>query len=280
MRLGVVLMGAGVGAAAGAGVLAELLGRHMEAYAVCGLGAGAWPAALYAAGYGEEGLQQAALQVQHMGMRMLSRGKKAGALFHGAQAIFEGHGLQRLLNAQTGARMLALCQRKAIFPVVMARSGRILVFSTQAYSAENNAMLTLQATAAFAARACMGMPPFLKPAEWMASPLLPLEDTQAAASQLFALGAQRVLIVEPVLSPHAGMDALNLAVCAASRGNGKAQEGTAHLMIPLPEEATALSFSSVCACMEAGKKTAERELDHLLSCMGMATCRILPFQRG
>jgi len=281
VRLGVVLTGAGVQSAAGAGVMAALSGRQIEPYAVCGLGAGAWPAALVAAGCGAQAMQEAVSQAQRMGARMLGRGRRAAALCSGREtALFGGMGLQRLLNAQTGGRMLALCPRRAIFPVITARGGHTLVFSTQAFTAADGAMVTLQATVSFAARACMGVAPILSPLEWMGSPLTSMMDTHAAARQLFALGAQRVLIVTQTISPRTGMDALDLMVCGMQPHGAAQTPGIAQLNVSLPDGVSALRFSSAMACMEAGKKTAERELDHLLSCMGMATCRILPFQRG
>jgi len=48
MRLGVVLTGTGAHAAACAGLLRALEERGIEPYCVCGMGGGAWPAALWA----------------------------------------------------------------------------------------------------------------------------------------------------------------------------------------------------------------------------------------
>ena len=51
MRLGVVLTGIGACAAASAGALTWLLDAGVAPYAVCGMQAAAWPAALYLVGY-------------------------------------------------------------------------------------------------------------------------------------------------------------------------------------------------------------------------------------
>ena len=138
----------------------------------------------------------------------------------------------------------------------------------------------MQASAAFAVRACMGLPPFLQPLTWMGSPLLPEYDVQEGARQLFALGVHRVLIAACRPSPRSAPDALDFAAVDLAHGGEALIPGTACLRIQMPEGVHALSMDAVMDCAEAGKKMAEQELDHLLSCMGMATCRILPFQRS
>lgn len=279
MRLGVVLTGTGVYGAAGAGVLAELMRRQMEPYAVCGLGTGAWPAALFAAGCDAQGLEAAAAQAQRMGKRMLRR---TGGFFRGtARAVYTGAGMERLLNAQTRGKILALCPRRAVFLLHAARMERGLAFSTQTYAPGKGMMLTMQASVSFAARAAMSLPPYLAPLEWMGSPVLPVHSMRFAARQLFCMGAQRVLIVKVRSSVRKSPDALEMtAACAAGwRDETEILPGTASLIITMPEQRTPLSYGEITACMDAGKKTAERELDHLLECMGMAFCKVLPFRR-
>ena len=199
-------------------------------------------------------------------------------------ALFEADGIEHLLGAQTGSRVLALCKRTAVFPVISARTGQKMLFSTRAFEPADDAMLTMQATSAFAARAAMGTPPFLAPLTWMGAAIVPAVDVWAGARQLFALGAHRVLIAVCRPSPRSAPDALDLTSIALEQGMAQGLEqgiaGTGVLRIQLPEGVHALSLDAVMDCAQAGKKTAERELDHLLSCMGMASCRILPFQRG
>ena len=60
MRLGVVLTGIGACAAASAGALTWLLDAGVAPYAVCGMQAAAWPAALYLVGYDADRLRGAA----------------------------------------------------------------------------------------------------------------------------------------------------------------------------------------------------------------------------
>lgn len=67
MRLGVVLTGIGACAAASAGALTWLLDAGVAPYAVCGMQAAAWPAALYLVGYDADRLRVAAVQAARGG---------------------------------------------------------------------------------------------------------------------------------------------------------------------------------------------------------------------
>ena len=67
MRLGVVLTGIGACAAASAGALTWLLDAGVAPYAVCGMQAAAWPAALYLVGYDADRLRGAAVQAARAG---------------------------------------------------------------------------------------------------------------------------------------------------------------------------------------------------------------------
>ena len=71
MQLGVVLTGTGVHGAAVVGVLEELAARQTEPFAVCGMGSGAWLAALWASGRETARLREAAAQAAGMGRRLL-----------------------------------------------------------------------------------------------------------------------------------------------------------------------------------------------------------------
>lgn len=278
MQLGVILTGTGALGAAGAGVLEALAARGIEPYAVCGMGTGAWPAALYAVGCDAARMREAASQVRRMERRLTRPDASSRALMRGKRgALLSGAAAQRLLVAQTGARILALCPRRAIFPVRTPRMG--LVFSTQPFSAQGGAIMTMQASVSFAARAAMAMPPFLSPLEWMNAPLLPERDVALSARQLLAMGAQRVLIVQPRLSPRRGPDALTLTAMCADIEPAALPPGTAVLRATMPDAVGALSLGGVEACVDAGKKTAERELDRIFEQLGMAFCRILPFRR-
>lgn len=277
MRLGVVLTGVGIYGAAGAGVLTELWRREMEPYAVCALGSGAWPTALFAAGCSASQMETACLQLQRAGKRILGR-RRFGVADH-ARGLYTAQGLQHLLHTHTGERLLALCPRRTIFPVRMLRGGT-LAFASRCSTVGEGAVLTMQASAAFAARAAMGLPPFLDPLEWMGTTLLPVRDTELAARLLFAAGAQRVLIAEVHPSPRMKQDGLLLAAACMESGQEAVLPGTARLTIQMLETMGTLSFGDLSTCMELGRQAAKRELDGLLDMLGMAHCRVLPFRRS
>lgn len=277
MRLGVVLTGVGVYGAAGAGVLTELWRREMEPYAVCALGSGAWPTAMFAAGSSASQMETACLQAQRAGKRLLGR-RRLGVADH-AHGLYTAQGLQHLLHTHTGERLLALCPRRTIFPVRMLRGGA-LAFASRCSTVGEGVVLTMQASAAFAARAAMGLPPFLDPLEWMGTTLMPMRDTALATRLLFAAGAQRVLIAEVRSSPRMKWDGLLLAAACMESGQEATIPGTARLTIQMPETIGTLSFGELSTCMELGRQAAERELDGLLDMLGMAHCRVLPFKRS
>ena len=211
MRLGVVLTGAGACAAASAGALTWLLDAGVSPCAVCGMQAAAWPAALYLAGYDAGRLRGAAAQAARMGRRLLRADASASAVLGMKKsALCRGRRLEKLLAAQTGERALGLCERQGVFLCRTARSGHVVAFCTQSVSQEGT-IVTLQASAGFAARAALARPPFVSALEWMGSPLLPLDDLPLACRLLTAMGAQRVLVVAPQSALRHQPDALEQA---------------------------------------------------------------------
>ena len=211
MRLGVVLTGAGACAAASAGALTWLLDAGVSPCAVCGMQAAAWPAALYLAGYDAGRLRGAAAQAARMGRRLLRADASASAVLGMKKsALCRGRRLEKLLAAQTGERALGLCERQGVFLCRTARSGHVVAFCTQSVSQEGT-IVTLQASAGFAARAALARPPFVSALEWMGSPLLPLDDLPLACRLLTAMGAQRVLVVAPQSALRHQSDALEQA---------------------------------------------------------------------
>lgn len=282
MQLGVVICGAGVHAAAGIGVLEELLSRGIEPCAVCGMQAGAWPAALYCAGLDAQGLQCALDQAARMGRRLAD---PAGFLRRpdpaARKGLFAGRRLEYLIRAQTGDRLLALCPRRGVFLCRAVRTGRRVAFSTQLYMQEEGVMLSMQAGVGFAARAAMALPPFLPAVSWMGSLLVPEEDTAYACRQLLQLGAQRVLVVQPEPSLRHEPDLLEMcALHARYACISVLPEQAALLSVTIPDRAGALSLDQIRSCAEAGRFAAQRELDRLLEQLGMALCRVIPFRRG
>ena len=94
------------------------------------------------------------------------------------------------------------------------------------------------------------------------------------------MGAQRVLIIAPQLSPRTEPDALDLAAAGMSRGtDAQAPPHAAVLRVQMEDGITALAAEKLPACAQCGRRAAERELDGCLSRMGMAYCRVLPFRR-
>jgi len=279
LRLGVVMMGNGAHAAACVGVLKELQRRGIEPYAVCGMQAGAWPAALFAAGLDAGNMEKALHQAARLGRKMLAP-VWYEYLNRSAPMMPDGVRLNHLLNSQTGQRVLSLCPGAALFLCRMARNGQRVVFSTRAFLQEGGAMLAMQATAGFAARACMALAPFLSPLQYMGSALLGETDVSFACRQLIALGAHRVLVISPCPSPQSVPDALDLA-CAPLRlaGAQLLPKECSELRVIMPQGVGALAIEKMESCALAGETAARQELDALLREMGMAYCRVLPFRR-
>ncbi|MBR5301565.1 MAG: hypothetical protein IKU38_01860 [Clostridia bacterium] len=277
MHLGVVMTGVGAHAAACLGVLRELQRRGIEPYAVCGMQAGAWPAALFAAGLGMPSMEKALHQAARTGSRMIAPmwyEKIAGNIMPC------GVRLNHLLSSQAGQRVLSLCPGMALFPCRMSRTGQRVIFSTRTYMQDAGAMLATQASISFAARAAMGFAPFLSPVEYMGSPLMGETDSAFACRQLMLLGAHRVLLIEPVPSARRCMDALELAAGAIRLSvQCRHEPETGILHVPMPDNIGALSFSALEACAHAGEAAAAHSLDVILEQMGMARCRILAFRR-
>ena len=153
MRLGLVMTGMGAHAAANAGVLRALEERGIEPHCVCAMNGGAWMAALYAMGRRPAQMREAMLAAQQLGTRLLAPTIGAKAMLRrGESALCDGRRLEQMLLAQTGHRVLSLCERPAVFPCMLARSGYRVVFSTRAMETEPGAMLAMQASISFAAR--------------------------------------------------------------------------------------------------------------------------------
>lgn len=279
MRLGVVLMGIGACAAASAGALTWLLDAGVAPYAVCGMQAAAWPAALYLVGYDADRLRGAAVQAARAGRRLLTVDASArDVLGMKKSAICRGRRLEKLLAAQTGERALGLCERQGVFLCRAARSGHVVAFCTQSVT-QDGAIVTLQASTAFAARAALSRPPFVSPMEWMGSPLLPMDDVPLACRLLQTMGAQRVLVVAPQTALRHQPDALEQASgffmpCAREMGGN-----VGVFRIPLPEKFGALSLSDLLLGADAGREAAAQGMEAALMRLGMPLCRVLPFRR-
>ena len=281
MRLGVVLTGMGAHAAAGAGVLRALEERGIEPHCVCGIDGGAWPAALYAAGRDAKEIRESICMAETAGKRLMRPTASARACISGKkQAICDGKRIEKLLLMHAGHRVLSLGDRAAVFPCRLARNGQRIVFSTRPFEPDD-ALLAMQASISFAARAAMTTPPLLEPLPYMGSFLLGEGDLTFACRLLLQLGAQRVLLIMPGVSPKRRPDALDLAAiarqCLAKRAAKEAQAGL--LYMTMPEAVGASHLERASAFELAGYFGAREQLDMLLEDMGMAGCRILSFER-
>ena len=279
MRLGVVMTGVGAHAAACVGVLRELERRAITPHAVCGLQAGAWPAALFAVGTSNQSMEKALCQAAQAGTRMIApvwHERLGGTL----ACMPEGVKLNRLLDMQTGQRILSMCHGQAVFPCRMMRTGQRVIFSSRSYMPDSGAMLVMQASIGFAARAAMSLAPFLSPMQYMGSALLGETDRAFACRQLMLMGADRVLLLVPCSSPRRVPDALDLAGAAFSLAAQQPFESEIGVLrITMPETAGALSLGRLEECAAAGECAAREQLDALFERMGMAQCRVLAFRR-
>lgn len=280
MRLGVVMMGLGAHAAANAGVMRVLEERGMEIHCVCGLHMGAWPAMLYTMGKSAQETEDVLCRAAQMGRRLLGPSLSLRAMLRrGENALCAGERLERLLIAQAGHRVLALCEKNAVFPCRLLRTGHRVGFSTRAFTQEG-VMLSMQASLSFAARAVMALPPLLGVKEFMGSALIGESDAAFACRLLESMGAHRVLVIAPFAGARRKPDAFELAGSALY--GMESIERLTHagvIRIAMPEDAGAADFGRMAQCARAGYDAAREELDGILERMGMACCRVIPFER-
>ena len=279
MQLGIVMTGYGALAAVNAGVMRALEERGLQPFAVCGLHAGAWPAALYASGMSVESMEKALHQAAGMGRRMIA--PKWYERFTQADACrSEGIRLNQLLAAQTGRQVLSLIPGIAVFPMRMLRTGQRVVFSTRGYMVEPDTMLVMQAGLGFAARAAMGFAPFLSPMQYLGSSLVGDADIAFACRQLLHLGMQRVLVIHPCPSVRHVPDAMDLAAGMLDlAAHQPLERDIGVLRVVMPDHIGALSLHMLAECARAGEEAAAQQMDSILDQMGMAHCRILAFKK-
>lgn len=279
MHLGVVMTGNGAHAAAAAGVMQELEARGIEPCAVCGMQGGAAVAVMHLSGLGAREMLEAAGAASALGGKVMPAWPMAARrLAKPGSALLRSGRIERLLLEYGGRRLMPLCPRTGVILCRHLRTGHHVVFSSRSYEQERDTMLCMQVTAGFAARAAMAMPPFFSPLSWLGSCLLPESDVAFACRQMFLMGAQRVLVIAPELSARSEPDVLDLAGGMLLH-TMTPDARIAVLHVPMPDAVGALSIHKMPACAEAGRAAAERELDRLFSGMGMAFCRVLPFNR-
>ena len=280
MRLGIVMMGTGVCAAANAGVLRLLEERAIEIYAVCGMQDGAWTAALHVTGYDAQGMEKALVHGVGGSGRLFQAQHSSRAILSGKNGwISDGKRIDRLIKIQTGEKLLGLCGRRGIFPCRLASSGKRVIFTTCAYACGRACELAQQATTGFAARAAMANPPFLAPLPWAGTWLLAEEDAAWAAQQLIQMGADRVLMINPRAQSDGKMNALELASARRSWAmDNEETETTTVLHVCIPQGVHALDYQQIESVVQAGYEAAQAGIDAALQKLGMTQCRILPFR--
>lgn len=195
MHLGVLMAGEGMGALSAIGVLRALRRKGIGVHAVCGMDAGAYPAALWACGMDENEMLSCACALAAKGKRLMD----GASVWHGARpqdALFAGRVLTRMLQAQTQGIALRACERRAAF-VCMAVPGRkTVVFSPQETETKSS-VWTDHAPVFFAARAAMATPPLWQAANFIGIPLCAHPDAREGVRALYRLGATHVLAVYP-----------------------------------------------------------------------------------
>ncbi|MFR8176176.1 MAG: hypothetical protein ACLVB5_03290 [Christensenellales bacterium] len=131
-------------------------------------------AALYLAGYDAGRLRR--------GARCAGRADGAAAFCDADASASAVLGMKKERRQRRGRRLDALPQprrrgarrwgwqseRQGVFLCRTARSGHVVAFCTQSVSQEGT-IVTLQASAGFAARAALAKPPFVSALEWMGS---------------------------------------------------------------------------------------------------------------
>ena len=281
MRLGVVLMGLGAHAAASAGALEWMLDAGVRPYALCGMQSAAWASALYLAGYDARGIKAAVMQAACLGRRLLPAQRSARKLLAGkTDALCTGRRLEKLLLAQLGERMMSCSPQQGVFLTKAARSGHTVVFSTRACPQNADAILTLQASLSFAARAAMARPPFLSAMDWMGAPLLPVDDADFACRLLLKMGVQRVLVIAPQNSIRHEPDALEQAAGLSGGLCGQTlSENAGILRVMLDDRCGALSLERIAECAQTGKNAAAQNMEAAFERLGMPLCRVLPFRK-
>ena len=274
------MLGTGAYAAANAGALKSLRARGIEPYAVCGMHMGAWIAGLHLCGYDESEMEAAISFAAGKGRRLIAVRRSGDSSLIGRERwSCSSMLISRMIHAQLGERLLGLCDRRGVFLCRSAANGRRVVFSTRPYAQGTDVSLMMQASVAFAARAAMAQPPFISSMTWLGSPLIPEENPAYAVGQLLRMGADGVLVVEPRASASHEPDALEL--CPASRRwalEENLPERTGILRIMMPTDMGALSFKQMPRIAEAAFAASQTQLDGVLSGMGMAACRVLPFR--
>lgn len=277
MRLGLVLCGEGVAAAANAGVLRALAERAVDVHAVSGAGGGAVAAALYALGLSSDEMQNAARRAAKEKRRLLDYPLPGSGRTEG---MLQGRGISRYLLSITKGAAMSECVRPLAVPCLAALSGKTLAFTSLPGMRSRSVVFTREAPLWFAVRAAMSTPGLVAHVEWMEVPLVAVQEAAGCVQALLSMGAQEILLVSPQYQTPRTCDAFTLSALCRAHCFARAADERVHVIAPtLPQGIGALSLEASDACEQAGYEAAAQALDGLLECWGMQGARVLPFRR-
>lgn len=277
MRLGLVLCGEGVAAAANAGVLRALSERAVDVHAVSGAGSGAIAAALFAMGLSRDEMQNAAQRAAKEKRRLLDYPLPGSGRTDG---MLQGRGISRFLLSVTKGAAMSDCVRPLAVPCLAALSGKTLAFTSLPGMRSRSVVFTREAPLWFAVRAAMSTPGLIAHVEWMEVPLVAIQEASGCVQALLSMGAQEILLVSPRYQAPRTCDAFTLSALCKAHCFERPAEERVHVIAPeLPQGIGALSLDASDACEQAGYAAAAQALDGLLESWGMQGARVLPFRR-
>lgn len=255
MRLGVLLAGEGVGAMGTIGVLRALAHKGIGVHAVCGMGSGAYPAALWACGYSAEAMEERARALAAKGKRLLDWDGTGVLTGHG-DALIQGRRVARLLLEHTQGLALRDCGQRVAFVCMAVPSRRTVVFSPNVQP-QDQAVWTDHAPIWFAARAALGAPPLLRAANFIGIPLCAHPDVREGVRALYRLGATHVAAVYPNYVRSVPKTPFDLSAWEASVALERALVHVNRIRVDLPEYIAPLGFAEIPDCIHAGERAGE-----------------------
>ena len=251
MQLGILMAGEGIGAVGAIGVLRALRRKGIGVHAVCGMDAGAYPAALWACGMSENEMESCACVWAEKGNRLFE-----GHFFRAGEALFSGRAMARMLHAQTRGLALRDCERRVAFVCMAVPGRRTVVFSPQQLD-DNQRVWTDHAPIFFAARAAMATPPLWRCANFVGIPLCAHPDVREGIRALRSMGATQVLAVYPAYVRSAPKTPLDILAWEKTVMLDAATLNICRARIELNEMITPTDDDAL-ACIRAGERCGMR----------------------
>lgn len=255
VRLGVLMAGDGVGALGAVGVMRALAQKDIAVHAVCGMGAGAYPAALWACAMDAQQTDACLDVVCTRGARLLDYDRLS--LLRGCGvAATKGTRIARLLLEQTRGLSLSACERRVAFLCMAIPARRTVAFSPESPPG-TELIWTHHAPVWFAARAALGAPPLVRPASFVGVPVCAHPDAREGIHALYALGATHIAAVYPVYARAAPRQLSDLTYWENALHIERALRGVRCIRIMLPEYIQPLTFAAIHDCVRAGKRASD-----------------------